>query len=274
MTTTTAIEPTVQITVDAHAASIAWQNAALSMGDAKEKPILFKNISLEFYEGRGIQFIATDGTILLRTWVPAHDSRKLDWPVRRPDRSVVVMDRDGFALGFMKTLQRAAKEDTYEPLVVAIEAKDEDGQQPLSKEFAPYVLRLTACGQQLTLPLMQEEYPDWRQLNLGIAPDERIEGLTIAPRMFATLGKIKTASKIDVQFLGEQKQIAVRAFDGAMPVVEGILMPMQRVEAEKTKREKGEGQVHGTVSINGGPEIDMDDTEAVVDAAARAFTQK
>lgn len=253
----TLLESAVQITVDAHVASIAWQNAALAMGDMKERPTLYKNISLELYEGRGMQLVATDGTILLRTWVPTHDGNG-KWPNRRPDRSIIVMDRDGFALGFMKTLQRAAKEDTYEPLIVAIEPKDEDGQQPLAPEFAPYVLRLTACGQQITLSLMQETYPDWRQLNLGIAPDERIEGLTIAPRMFATLGKIKTASKIDVQFFGETKKIGIAAFAGHAVIAEGIMMPMRRDDAEKPRRARDD-DTRVTMRVNDGEEVDVTD---------------
>lgn len=225
------------VTTLAAQTATAWLNAFLAVGQEETRPALYRTLSVEMFDG-GTQFIGCDGTVLFRAWSPAKDS-EADMPEAEevPRRSVVVMDPDHFALAFMRTLASAAKGDGMEfmELGMAIEPAPEPEEALLGDAFSAEVLTLRAFGQQLHCRLYESTYPDWRALQFGIHRDEQVEGMKLATRMFATVGKIKGASAIDCTFLGEAKQIQIHAMDGPLTVVRGLLMPMRR---EKEKSEK------------------------------------
>lgn len=228
--------------VRAAEAATAWLNAAIASSQDKTRGVLYRTVCLEFFPS-GIQFVATNGHILLRTWAPRTDIGDLPAEMpehwEQPDDTVVVMDVEKFVLGFMRTLAAACTDDPVD-MTFTIEP-DEDPEAPaLGEEVARYVLTLHALGQTLSCKLFDERYPNWRvvQHMLGLA--ERVDGLVLATKLFAAVGKLKGVVGIEWTFTGDEKAIQIRSSFGVP--VRGLLMPMRRPE-EKKKQEKDAGQL-------------------------------
>jgi hypothetical protein len=230
MTTTTLPAATVNAAV----AALAWANAFLAAGRNNERTALYRTVSVEFFPD-GIQFVSCDGALLFRTWAPIED-KPMPALEECPDYSVIVIDRDKFALAFMKTLIQATKNKSYEPLIIAVEPVpiDEGADEPLGEAFASERLTLSALNQQLHCTVFEGQYPDWRKAEYGYDKSERVDGLTIAPRMFATVGKLRGVCRVECEFSGTDKAILFHA--SGETDVRGMIMPMRR------DQEKGETQ--------------------------------
>jgi hypothetical protein len=228
---------TVSATVNAGTAATAWLNAFLATGADENRPLLNRTMSVEFFRG-GVQFIATDGTILLRTWVPSveGDNENKVWPdiAEDPDARVVVMDPDKFALAFIRALLAASKDSEYAPLTMTVEAAPSK-EPALGEEFSKEMLTLSAFGQQMHCRLCDGVYPNWRKLQFGLDRAERVDGMTISPRLFAIVGKLREVNRVDCEFSGSDRQIAITA-TGSI-VVRGLLMPMRRGHEKRDESE-------------------------------------
>jgi hypothetical protein len=228
-------ETTLSITVPARAAAIAWLNTFLASSQDKERPILCRTMSLEWFDS-GVQFVCTDGTALFRCWVPSVEDADASWPHKhRPTQSVVVMDPDGFGIGFMRALLRVTGEEAHagETLTLSLSPHDDAPEIALGAEFMTERVTLRACGQRIDLRLFDAEYPDWRNLKLDVIPVERVEGMLIATRLYGLLGKLRGVASAELEFHGDNRFIAFTA-KGEAPV-RGLLMPMRRVMAEPEK---------------------------------------
>lgn len=255
------------IVVPARIAATGWINAFLASGTDDERPVLFQTLSLEWFD-EGLQIVGCDGTALFRSWVPTEVGRK--WPLHRrePERRVIIMDTEGFGLAFMRSLLRVTNDEAHEheELTVSTAPADEGATLSLGAAFTTERLILRACGQRIDLRLMEDKYPDWRKLQLGIDDSERVAGFTIATRLFAMVGKLKGVGAIDVKSLGDRKAIAFEA-DGDAPV-RGLLAAMRKetpaVEREPkssaTQRElsdEDKEDYKATVRVNGGDPMPM-----------------
>ena len=238
----TAPAATHLIRLPAASAATAWLNAFLATGQNEERPALCRTLSLEFHDN-GLQLIGCDGTILFRSWVveDGHDGRA--WPdiAEVPRREVVVMDRDGFGVAFMRTLLSAANAAAAPELVEVsfdLEYPELEELPSLGDEFRPKHLVMRAQGQRLDLRLYDGEYPVWRKLKFGLEDAERVDGMKIALRMFKTVAKLKGVFALDLEFHGGNRQIVFRGYgDCAM---EGLIMPMRRDEERKPKNTEEE----------------------------------
>lgn len=217
-------------TANARATSRAWLNAFLAASDDAEKPTLYRTLSVEFFE-KGVQFIGCDGTMLFRTWVAGDALAPMPEIEEAPERAIVVMDADKFASTFMRTLGTALPDDSFETIALAIEKAPAD-EMPLGEEFGAEILTLRALGQQLHCRLYDSAYPDWRKLQFGLAAAEMVDGMTLATRLFATVGKLKGVTAIACDFLGTKRQIVFHGTGDAE--VRGLLMPMRRVHKTGT----------------------------------------
>ena len=233
--------------VNAGAAARAWLNAFLAASGDKNRKILYRTLSIEFF-GNGVQFIGCSGTLLFRTWAPREpdeDERdREDWKTppmpeieQTPDYgdlSVVVLDDDKFALAFMKTLMAAASSDqAAATMTIGIETID-TFQFALSDDLAEHVVALQAFGQQLHCKVLDAPYVNWRGLDLGIARRELVDGMTISPDTFKTIGQLKGVSAVDLDFKGKTKGIVLHA--SGLSEVRGLAMPMRRA-VEPAKEE-------------------------------------
>lgn len=230
--TAVVIDPN-RATVNANIAATAWLNAFLASGQSEDRPALFRTLSVELFDA-GVQFIGCDGTILLRTWAPIGEVTPMPLPEEAPNVAVVVMDVDKFAVTFVRNLLAVSADAMGMELSLAVEAA-EDVQAPLGDEFTKRVLTLHAFGQQLHCRLLEQEYPNWRGLQYGLEETERVEGMTLAKKMFATIGKLRGVDRIDCEFHGEQRKIVVNA-KGVVDVT-GFMMPMRRAVGPQTQDE-------------------------------------
>jgi hypothetical protein len=217
----------------AEAASTAWLNAAIAVSNDEIRGVLYRTLSVEFFPA-GVQFVGCDGTMLFRTWTPFCDIGDLpatipDW-FDRPRDSVVVIDHDKFALGFMRTLLSVSGDAGVE-MVFTIEPAPMETEPPLGEEVTAYVLTIRALGQQLSCKLFDGPYTNWRALDFGIDRAELVDGLTISSRMFAAVGKLKAVYGIDCTFTGDAKAIQFSSGDQ----IRGLLMPMRRPEKPKAR---------------------------------------
>jgi len=212
----------------------AWLNAAIACSQDDARRQLYRTVSIEFFK-RGVQFIGCDGHVLFRTWAPYADNGDLPAPhpeaEERPRDAVVVADIDKFALGFMKTLL-AALDDDGPPadLTMSVEAADQPDEPPLGAELGKDVLILQALGQRLTCQLFEGPYVDWRKLQFGLDKAELVDGMTLAPKIFAAVGKLKGVNGIECSFHGEERAIEIRTPDNGSLSVRGLLMPMRRFQ--------------------------------------------
>lgn len=235
MTTTVEEKLDVLCTVRARDAAMAWLNVFLATGSDEERPLLNRTLCIEWSE-RGVQFIATDGTIMFRSWVPSVPSEdepiQSEWPENDEAylRSIVVMDTDCFGIGFMRTLLRVTGEDghEYEPLTLSTSPHDDEANLALGSAFMSERLTLRACGQRIDLRLYDDKYPDWRRVQLGADDVQRIEGLTLAPRLLGLVGKVKGATAVDCDFSGDTRAVMLNVRGENR--LKGLLMPMRRLD--------------------------------------------
>lgn len=223
-------------TIPARAAAVAWLNSFLAASRDPERPALYKNLSLEFYTS-GLHLIGCDGTVLFRCWVGCDG--EAEWPEldEAPVQGVVATDPDGFGVGYMKTLLQvtSAKGHENEELTITTAAGDDEAAPALGDEFQSERLILRSCGQRLDLRLFEGTYPDWRKLDLGMHAIERVDGLTVAPRIMGLVGKLKDVSAVDLDFTGKEKHVRFEARGSGVVAVRGLLMPMRRPEKPDSK---------------------------------------
>lgn len=214
--------------INARNASRAWLNAFLASGDDDARPALYRTLSVEFFT-LGVQFVGCDGTMLFRTWVPEDGLADMPLVEEAPDRAVVVMDVQKFAKAFMTTLGAAMSGEGHDFDEITLTVEPVEAEEPtLSEELRPLRLTLRALGQELHCALFDGPYPNWRQLQFGMDRAELVDGMTLATRLFATVGKLKGVSAVACDFLGAKRQIVFHATGEGE--VRGLLMPMRRLK--------------------------------------------
>ncbi len=237
---------TKQWKVAAYDGAQAWLNAAIASGQDADRGALYRTLRIEFFEA-GIQFIGCDGTMIFRTWASYSDAGDLPAPQppadKLPKDSVTVLDIEKFAVGFMRTLLAAtAGENTrMMDLEVSIDPAEEE-QAALSEEIEEYVLTLHALGQRLSCKLYEGQFPNWRGLELGLDSAELVDGMTLAPRMFAAIGKLKGVAGVDLEFRGRDRAIDWRSMHLSAPC-RGLLMPMRKPTDRAKSPKENDGQM-------------------------------
>lgn len=223
-----------EMKVRASDAATAWLNASIAASQDESRTQLYRTLSVEFFR-HGVQFIGCDGTMLFRTWVPSieviGDEPEMPEYFEAPEDSIVVMDTDKFAIAFMRTLLGACGDVPFE-LTMSVDPAPREDEPPLGEEVTEYVLTLHALGQQLTCKLYDGPYPDWRGLQFGLDPAELVDGMVLATRLFASVGKLKNVGGIECEFRGAERAIDFRGTLGSP--IRGLLMPMRRNDS-KTK---------------------------------------
>lgn len=223
--------------LSARVLSRAWINCFLAASEDEGRVALYQSLSLEFYR-TGLNIVGCDGHLLFRSWVPTLDEIKAPDLYELPMHSFVVMDPDGFGLGFMRSLFSITGDEEHAGEMVSITtAPQDDAMQPsLGEEFISNRVIIRACGQRIDLRLYEDVYPNWRHLELGVDKRERVDSMTLATRTLGLIGKLKGVVSVDLEFNGKQKFIGFAA--RGETTVDGVLMPMAKREE---KKEKGEG---------------------------------
>ncbi|MGN6111268.1 MAG: hypothetical protein ACTHU0_39585 [Kofleriaceae bacterium] len=225
------------VALPAKAATVAWQNVFSATGDDEARALLNRTICLEWFP-QGIQLIATNGHLLLRAWVAAEGEERSSWPSShaRPDRSMIVLDTDGFVLSFIRALAKLTSQEghAYETLSLSIENADEE--PALGEELEAKVLTLKAAGQRLDCKLLELDYPNWRSVKKLWGLYDRVDGIAISPRLLRIIGSLKGVSRVDLKFSGDDTYVDLEALpaDGVRGgEIRGFVMPMRRPEREE-----------------------------------------
>lgn len=222
--------PSVALELSAFRFTLAWLNAFLATSDDEARPALYRTLAVECFP-TGVQFVGCDGTMLFRTWCAAKAHLEAPMPLleEAPDRTVVVMDVERFAVGFVRTLRATAGHDDnqFAPVELTIEPAPVGDAPMLGEGFAAEVLVLRAFGQRLSCRLYEGEFPDWRSSAFGLHPSEQVDGMRLSVRLFAAVGKLKGMLGVDCTFRGADRAIEIHGV-GADAEVRGLLMPMRR----------------------------------------------
>jgi hypothetical protein len=187
------------------------------------------------------------------------------WPSddEAPVRSIVIMDPDGFGVGFMRTLLKVTGDEGHagEELSIETAAIDEEAAPSLGAAFQTERVVLRACGQRLDLRLMEDRYPDWRRLSLGVA-GERVEGMRLAPRLLGLISKLKDVLAVDLDFHGTEKYVSFASSTGASKM-RGLIMPMRRYEKESPAP---------PAEPESDDQADLDNTTVTLEGAGKSVT--
>lgn len=246
MAKASAILDAVEITVPARQAAQAWLNAFLASSKDTNHPMLCQTLSVEVFDYKGVQFIATNGHVLFRAWAAINNAHPFPSTGATPDRQLTVMDPDGFGLGFMRALLRVTGEEVHadEALTITSAPVDDEAAPSFGAEFQTERITLRACGQRLDLLVRDEPYPNWRKLKLGLDDLALVDGMKVQPKYLGLVGKLKDVTSVDMTFAGSDRAIFINAAGEEGYGVQGLLMPMRRLETGgKDEKHKGEAEL-------------------------------
>jgi hypothetical protein len=192
------------ITLPAEFVVPAWRNAALASGDDPTHPTLYRTVLVEWFSG-GLQFVATDGHVLIVSW--ASDDRD-DTDPAAPERdeaplgSIVAIAADRLMVDFCK--HRAAEVKAWrrdldegvdpEPVDVTFSLgtiNEPDTAQQRLDIGDRRALIISADNERIALPLYEGDYPSWRSILTGYKPTPRAEVKATAG-VLARLGQLRT----------------------------------------------------------------------------------
>lgn len=245
-TTEDGIEPpAVAVELNAFRFGLAWQNAFLAHGEDDSRPTLYRTIAIEVFP-KGVQFVGCNGVMLFRTWAPIKGCEDESMPLleEAPDRSVVVMDAERFAIGFIKVLTQTAgiEDNQYAPVELTIERAPADEEAPLLGEaFEQDVLVIRAFGQHLRCRLYDGEFVNWRGASYGLKEGERVDGMMLSTKTLGTVGRLKGFLGVECLFHGEAKAIEIHGV-GAHAEIRGLLMPMRRKDEASAEADAAEDE--------------------------------
>lgn len=239
----------------------AW----LSVTEAASKdkyapPVLNRTVLIEEYR-HGIQLVATDTFMLLRSWVPFQgvDSFSLEAEPPElydlPDRASVVRDPDGRGrqlMGWARTLAgRCSEYDARPDMRLQIGVKHRATGAAASFEgMSPTWAKLKLDGEDeiVRLQLYEGEFPNWRSLLQSVNPVETKE-VSLNPDILGRMAKIAKLYGDQAwgwRFCGPIRPAAIEII-GSLPPVDGLAMPcrwdLDRDEPVPEDEEPGDGEL-------------------------------
>jgi hypothetical protein len=225
---------------DAPTLALAWQSVAQASGSDRDEPTLDRTVAIEEHE-HGIRLVATDRYVLLTAWVPNMTSDSDDAPSmdEAPIRTVVTQDADARGRGLLAYVLKLAKlgkdeEVAYGELSVNLKfdirrpvGVDED--MPLEGLEPTYAVLNIPDVEQVFLPIIVSDYPDWRVFLDGFTPVETDRIALPLDRLYRLGGLRKwNLGPLRWEFGGVDKIARVYLDDThneRSPRVEGIVMP-------------------------------------------------
>lgn len=237
MTTTLTKTETATLTFDARNLARGWLSVALAASKDKDRPILNRTVNIEALD-TGVRLIATDGYMILHSWVPSIGN---EWPLTVPDIdeapavTAIAQDAHGRAKNLLwHLLNLTADEDAPSievDLVVGDTSHDDTNAMPTFAGMSrTWVTIAVPDRERLKLPTIDGEFPAWRPL-LDAFTSKTAKTIALAPEIIGRLAQLeRTTGKTSLlwEFGGVEKAARVRVHE-AEPPVEGLVMP-QRVD--------------------------------------------
>lgn len=235
---------------DANTFARAWLSVALASGKDKGRPALNRTVSIETYD-EGVRLVATDGLVLLHSFVPTIDEDIAIPPDLDavPDRVATAIDHYGRALSLMAHLNTiTAGEDEEDvqraqvEIVFDVEAPEHVGQ--LDGMESACIALDHPDHERVVLSTYDGDYPNWRALVHGFT-GRRTEAVALNPEIvarIARLGKYHTNGRpLLWRWGGVKKPAGIEVADGE-PFVGGLVMPMliPALEGERLRETEDE----------------------------------
>lgn len=213
----------------------AWLNVAQATGDDDHRPIMYRTTLLEIHT-EGVRLVATDGLLLLYSWVPYASDDLANPPAERtkPSEAHIVMDPDKRMLDLMKFMRREAKEaakvDRSCHVDLSIQqADDPGGQQVIDSMLAPFVFRASTDRERLELPTFDSKYPDWRAVVKGAKP-EATATVKFSTDTFVRLGRLLDIGALTLEPSGAIGLVSLTGSEQSDHYLWGGVMPLGNAE--------------------------------------------
>lgn len=214
---------------DANTFARAWLSVALA-ASTDEARLALCGVAIEFFP-TGARLVATDSYMLLRSWVPAGltDTPEPDLD-EAPSSTVVALDSYGRAESLMRHLLKitSGKDAVAREVEVGVGHDPRDDGETSLPGVEPLFAIFDLPGQEiLTLRLFEGDYPDWRKVVAGFAPETTTEISFMPEAIVARLGKLgRLHADCPLRWrFGGPTNAAEIALTGARPSVAGLAMP-------------------------------------------------
>lgn len=219
----------------------AWLSVAQASGTKDDVPALAKTVAIEEFD-HGLRLVATDRHVLLSAWVDADRDVRTEPAIdEAPNRTVIAADHDGRGkslCGYILSL--AARQDDEDAELdpmradvifdVRMPAGDDRGEMALEGLEPSYVVLSVPDVERVYLRMVEDTFPDWRQLVLGFEP-ETTKAVALNPEITERLSKLRkwhTSCPLVWRFGGSDRPAAIDVGDSE-PHVSGLVMPMRWV---------------------------------------------
>lgn len=217
-------------TFDANTFARGWQSIALARSKDDARPALC-GLCVEFFPD-GVQLVATDSYMLLRSFVPNIHGDGNDAPLldEAPIATAVALDWHGRADSLMRHLidVTSGKEAVPVELEVGVGPDPRPTDEPALIERA--YLTLEVAGQEIqTLMLYEGVYPTWRKVIAEFAP-QMTDQVSFMPELVVArlgkLGKLHKDAALTWRFGGAIAPAAIEIVN-AKPSLSGLVMPVR-----------------------------------------------
>ncbi len=224
--------------LDAPTFARAWLSVAQASSAKDDTAVLAKTIAIEEHT-HGLRLVATDRFMLLTAWVPSLDTSTAAEPAldEAPERTIVAADFDGRAkslLGYVMTLAKRMETDDLPPGTLEVEVTF-DVKAPAGANVPDTLPGLVAVfavlsvpdTEEVYLPVVQADYPQWRALVEGFK-SVKTTRLAFNPEFLHRLAAVRRwcFGPLVWDFGGAEKVAAVD-YPESDPHVSGLVMPIR-----------------------------------------------
>lgn len=233
---TAALTPTDTV-YDAALLARGWLSVAVASAKDDARPALNRTVAVEAFP-TGVRLIATDGFLLLRSWVPnwaAGDLEPEPALDELPIATAVVPDPHGRAAGLLAhALKLAADAGELGPRLKVRLRLGVTDTTPGTLEGLEATLAVLELDDQagdterLAVATFDGEFVNWRPMTFATVPAPA-DAIVLNPDIVARLGKLGKllpSSLLAFRWSGPDRAATV-TLTGAEPSVEGLVMPVR-----------------------------------------------
>lgn len=224
----------VVLTLPARELALAWLNVGLASIEQPDRPALHLTHLVEVFGSDRCRLVATDSCVLIRSFVAEEFT---DEPLleEAPTSSFVVADLEGRMAAMCRWLVKITKpkRDQIPPAidvrVTLVDLEPDPDEPTLMPEMAAQGLQFDAEVEQVTLPIIETPYPEWRWL--GDVLSEPAESIVFAQRYLGLFGSLRNPVEgVRLTFAADRPTQFV---GGTYPQTFGLLMPMRQGAPEQ-----------------------------------------
>ena len=215
---------------DAEDFAVGYRSVAVASTKQDVWQALNRTVLFEVYDS-GVRLVASDGHMLMVSWIPRRDDHEVPGVDEIPDETLLVSDPNGRAKGLLAYAQGLQRQlcaveddpDDAERLSLMVETGRESGT--LDGFGARTVTLSLAALERLTLEVSDLGFPDWRASWFGFEAGES-EHLAVHQASLEQTAKVSKITGSPIGFEFGQPATRFVAVNGE-PSVEGLLFPGQ-----------------------------------------------